>query len=61
MKFAAHLGFSNDEYSKLGVKILDDEKEILANANILVQLSLLSDEKFLIKKIKDNNWCFKSL
>ena len=48
--FAAHLGFSNDDYSKLGVKILDDEKEILDNANILVQLSLLSDEKFLLMK-----------
>ena len=50
--FASHLGFSNDEYSKLGVKILDDEKEILANANILVQLGLLSEEKFLLMKEK---------
>jgi NAD(P) transhydrogenase subunit alpha len=45
--YGSHLGFKDEEYKKLGVKFLKDEKEILNNADIIVQLGLLSDEKFL--------------
>ena len=42
--YANHLGIDDQEYSKLGVKIFNDEKEIIKKANIIVQLGLLSDE-----------------
>ena len=42
--YANHIGINDQEYSKLGVKIFKDEKEIIKKANIIVQLGLLSDE-----------------
>ena len=43
--YGSHLGIKDEEYRKLGVSILNDEKEILINADIIVQLGLLSDDK----------------
>ncbi len=43
-KYASHLGISVDKYTNLGVKISKDEKEIISNADIIVQLGLLNDE-----------------
>ena len=49
--YGEHLGFKDDEYKELGVKISKDEKEIINSADIIVQLGLLSDDKIsLIKK-----------
>ena len=42
--YGEHLGFSDNEYKKLGVNISKDEKEIIRSADIIVQLSLPSDE-----------------
>ena len=42
--YGQHLGFSDDEYKNLGAKIIDDEKEIIKSANLIVQLGLPSDE-----------------
>ena len=42
--YGAHLGITDDEYKKIGVKFSDDEKEIINLANIIVQLRLLSEE-----------------
>tara|TARA_Y100000992_G_scaffold302130_1_gene275141 strand:- start:596 stop:1684 length:1089 start_codon:yes stop_codon:yes gene_type:complete len=42
--YANHIGINDQEYSKLGVKIFKDDKEIIKKANIIVQLGLLSDE-----------------
>ena len=42
--YGLHLGFSDKEYSDLGVKF-KDEIEILKNANIIIQLGILPDEK----------------
>ena len=42
--YGSHLGIKDTFYSELGVKILKDEKEILKKANIIVQLSFLSEE-----------------
>ena len=42
--YGLHLGFSDKEYSDLGVKF-KDEIEILKSANIIIQLGILSDEK----------------
>ena len=43
--YGLHLGFKDKEYSDLGVKFLKNEKEILENADLIVQLGILSDEK----------------
>ena len=49
--YGEHLGFKDDEYRKLGVKISKDEKEIINSADIIVQLGLLVEDKVsLIKK-----------
>ena len=48
--YGFHLGFKDAEYKEFGVKISGDEKEILNNADIIVQLGLLSDEKNLLLK-----------
>jgi H+-translocating NAD(P) transhydrogenase subunit alpha len=49
--YGGHLGFTDDEYESLGVKISKDEKEIINSADVIVQLDLLSDDKIsLLKK-----------
>ena len=48
--YGIHLGFKDEEYKEVGVKILKDEKEILESAEIIVQLGLLSDDKNVLLK-----------
>ena len=48
--YGTHLGITDDEYKKIGVKFLSDEKEIINLSNIIVQLGLLSDDKSLLLK-----------
>ena len=43
--YAKHLGISDDEYKEYGVSILKDEKDIISNADVIVQLGLLDDNK----------------
>ena len=43
--YGSHLGIKDEEYKELGVSISNNEKEIIVNADIIVQLSLLSDDK----------------
>ena len=43
--YGSHLGIKDEEYKELGVLTSNDEKEILINADIIVQLGLLSDDK----------------
>ena len=50
--YGQHLGFSDDEYKNLGAKIIDDEKEIVKSADLIVQLGLPSDEN--LSYFKDN-------
>ena len=51
--YASHLGIENSEYSNLGVSLSKDEKEIISNADIIVQLNLPTDDKYsLIKEDK---------
>ena len=47
-----HLGIDDLEFSQLGVKILKDENDVLKNADIILQLGLISDDK--LKSIKEN-------
>ena len=43
--YGVHLGFTDLDYKNLGVTISNNEKEIISNADIIVQLGLPSDEK----------------
>ena len=43
--YASHLGIKDEEYTELGVLTSNNEKEIITNADIIVQLGLLSDDK----------------
>mgnify|MGYP001492080330 CR=1 FL=1 len=43
--YGIHLGIKDDEYKEFGVSIYKDEKEILGNSDVIVQLGLLEDEK----------------
>ncbi len=43
--YGNHLGFSDDDYKNLGVNVLDDEKKIISNANLIIQLNLPNDQK----------------
>ena len=60
-KYGEHLGFKDNDFKELGVKIFNDEKEIINSADIIVQLGLLSEDKIsLIKKKPNIDWNFKS-
>ena len=48
--YGSHLGIEDEEYKKLGASILKDEKEIITNADILVQLTLLNEDKSSLLK-----------
>ena len=43
--YGSHLGIKDDEYIDLGVNFSKDEKEIIVNSDILVQMGMLSDDK----------------
>ena len=48
--YGSHLGIKDKEYSELGVRFLKDDKEILINSHLIVQLGILSDDKISILK-----------
>jgi NAD(P) transhydrogenase subunit alpha len=49
--YGEHLGFKDNDYKEIGIKIFKDEKEVINNADVIVQLGLLSEDKIsLIKK-----------
>ena len=48
--YGAHLGITDEEYQNVGVKTSNDEKEILNDANIVVQMGLPSDDKCSLLK-----------
>ena len=50
--YAEHLGIKDDEYTKVGVIISKNEKEIISSADVVVQLGLPTDEKNSL--IKEN-------
>jgi len=43
--YGTHLGFNDDEYKNLGVNFLDNEKELIKNSDIIIQLGLPHDDK----------------
>ncbi|MDC0855326.1 hypothetical protein OAP47_03805 [Candidatus Pelagibacter sp.] len=48
--YASHLGIQDEEFKELGVSILNDEKDIITNADVIVQLGLLDDDKSSLLK-----------
>ena len=50
--YGDHLGFKDNEYKKLGVKISKETKDVINGADIIVQLALPSDK--IISQIKEN-------
>ena len=50
--YGNHLGFTDEEYKSLGVKISDNDNEILKTADIVVQLNLLTNDNLL--NLKEN-------
>ena len=50
--YGLHLGYDDNQYKSFGVNIVKDEKELINNSDILVQLGLLSDDKISIIKEK---------
>ena len=50
--YGSHLGIDDQKYSDLGVKFSKDDKEILANSDLIVQLGMLTEDK--IAFIKEN-------
>jgi len=42
--YGVHLGFKDEEFKQHGVKIYKDTNEVIANADIIVQLGLTPDE-----------------
>ena len=50
--YGVHLGFKDNEYKDLGVKIVNNENEIISNANIIIQLNLPDDDK--LSNLREN-------
>ena len=48
--YGHHLGINDAEYESMGVKVSNDIKEIIQNANIILQLGLLNQEKCSLLK-----------
>ena len=57
--YGAHLGFRNEDYKNSGVKILENEKEIVSEADIIIQLALPDDKK--LSYFKENQTLIGSL
>ena len=48
--YGSHIGIKDEKYLELGVKISKDDKEILNASDIIVQLGMLSEDKFSLMK-----------
>ena len=51
INYGSHLGFNDKKYRDIGAKIISEEKELIHNSDLIIQLNLLENEKIaLIKK-----------
>jgi len=48
--YGKHLGFKEKEYNELGVKFINDDKKLIENADIIIQMSLLDEDKTSLLK-----------
>ena len=46
--YGSHLGIKDEEYTKLGVSILTEEKEIINNADIIIMVMLRGNQFYLL-------------
>ena len=44
------MGIEDSKFIEVGVKIIKDEKELINNSDVIIQLGLLSDEKISLLK-----------
>ena len=49
-----HLGFDNDQYKSQGANIFENEKDLLTNSDIILQLGLPSDDNLSLLKENQN-------
>ena len=52
--YGLHLGFDNDQYASQGVNIFDNDKDVLINSEIILQLNLPSDDYLSLLKENQN-------
>ena len=57
--YGSHLGFDDNDYKNFGVKFFESEKEIINNADIIIQLGMLEDDKLSL--LKENQTLIGSL
>ena len=50
--YGKHLGFEEKEYTELGVKFISDDKKLIESSDIIIQMSLLDDDKTTFLKSK---------
>jgi NAD(P) transhydrogenase subunit alpha len=43
--YGVHLGINDNAFKDVGATILKDEKELISNSNLIIQLGLLSEDK----------------
>jgi NAD(P) transhydrogenase subunit alpha len=48
--YGSHLGFADEEYKSLNVRISDNDEELIRNSEIIIQLGLLNDDKLSLLK-----------
>ena len=48
--YGVHLGIDDNSFKDVGVKIIKDEKELINNSDLIIQLGLLSEEKLSLVK-----------
>ena len=49
-KYGEHLGFNDNDYKEIGVEIYKKEAEVISDADVVVQLNLLSDVNLSLLK-----------
>jgi len=57
--YGAHIGFQDSNYEKLGAKIIFDEKDLINNSDIIIQMRLPNDN--YLSLIKENQTIIGSL
>tara|TARA_B100000686_G_C16502091_1_gene817594 strand:- start:386 stop:724 length:339 start_codon:yes stop_codon:yes gene_type:complete len=49
-KYGDHLGFNENEYKELGVKFINDDKNLIESSDIIIQMSLFDEDKASLLK-----------
>ncbi len=52
--YGAHLGFDNDQYISQGANIFENDKDLLSDSDVVLQLGLPSDENLSLLKENQN-------